>query len=120
MVSAREEGIMFKKKSEVSGVTVKTSKYGVTVKANMRSDDLTMLVVGTGAVALIDAIGPSAAALAADGIRAGSRLASKGIKAVGQAAKAAIETQRDKAAVKKAAKQQAAKATGENQQEADQ
>ena len=112
---------MFKKKSEVSGVTVKTNKYGVTVKANMRSDDLTLLVVGTGAVALIDAIGPSAAALASDGIRAGSRLASKGIKAVGQAAKATIETQRDKIAVRKAEKRLAKQAAKEeNQQESDQ
>lgn len=99
-----------------SGFTVKANKFGVKVNASVKSDDITMLVVGTSAVALIDAVGPAAAGLAADGIRGGFRLASKGLKAAGQAAKAAVEAHRDKVAVKKAAKA----AEAEKQKEADQ
>lgn len=109
------------KKNEKSGVTVKSTKSGFTVKASVKSEDVQMVMIGTSTAALISAVGPTAAGLAADGIRGTFRLASKGLKAAGQAAKAAIETQRDRIAVKKAAKQAAAKAAEEKQnEEADQ
>jgi hypothetical protein len=111
---------MFKNENEKSGVTVKSTKSGFTVKASVKSEDVQMVMIGTSTVALISAVGPTAAGLAADGIRGGFRLASKGLKAAKQAAKAAVEKQKVKAAEKKAAKQAAKAAEAEKQKEADQ
>lgn len=88
---------MFEKKS---GVIVKSTKSGFTLNARVNSEDVQMIAMATGTAALINAVGPAAAGLAADGVRGCFRLANTGIKAVGKAAKAAVESHK-KAAEKK-------------------